>query len=434
MVSILLAILQFVTIAAIAGYEYKIKSLSLFLWGTLLLMFGMPHLLVTLLGNSGYSDSIMVKASLFVIMFNVVYFITRVIVVQFIPTSGCLRGMSCQDAESRFTHKRSIRARVIYFLLLGLCFLVLIYYSYKYLGGLYNASWGAFRRLSLELGFKSLLRYATMVFFGVAGVSLVFFWSDNTIMGSMGLIIIVSYALLTGNRITILPAMVSVVLLYLFKRATKVSITKIAGLGLLALFALFTVYFLRLLRIHGGFGAMFANYSVMELITQTLDMLLNGDGELGLRKAFYHFIQYDNNFANFNQGHTYIRLLLIAIPSFIAKDIKPPDFAISMGTAWSMNPYNTSYSMHPTLYGDCFANLWWFGIILGHFWALFVSIVDRGISKRTTIAREMLMVLLGTAYVIVGRGSVYNGLFYAFAGTLVILIVDKVSGIKLKWE
>ena len=79
-----------------------------------------------------------------------------------------------------------------------------------------------------------------------------------------------------------------------------------------------------------------------------------------------------------------------------------------------MNPYNTSYSMHPTLYGDCFANLWWFGIILGHFWAL--------------------LVLLGTAYVIVGRGSVYNGLFYAFAGTLVILIVDKVSGIKLKWE
>ena len=111
--------------------------------------------------------------------------------------------------------------------------------------------------------------------------------------------------------------------------------------------------------------------------------------------------------------------------------IKPPDFAIDMGTAWSMNPYNTSYSMHPTLYGDCFANFWWFGIILGSLWAVLVFVIDAFVLRFETTAREILMVLLATSYVIIARGSVYNGLFTAFAGTLIVVIVDKISRLSL---
>lgn len=36
----------------------------------------------------------------------------------------------------------------------------------------------------------------------------------------------------------------------------------------------------------------------------------------------------------------------------------------------------------------------------------------------------MLMVLFSTAFVITGRGSVYNGFFTAFIGTIIVLIIN----------
>lgn len=431
MINVALGMIQFITIIITAFFEYKHKSLSLFLWGTLLLMFGFPHLLVILFGNSGYSDTVMLEASLFVILFNCIYLITRIMLNKVfgrnVPGWGIF-----PVATSKSADKRNRRASRLYFSLLCLSFVVLLYYIYKYFGGIAGSSWGAFRGLSVKLGLKSLVRYGTLVFFGSAGVTFVFFRCKKSLTALVGMTIIILYSLLTGNRVTILPALVTVVLLYVYVGDTRLSGRKVAGLGLLAFLSLYVVYFLRLLRILGGFHNMVSNYSFVELNARVIDMLLNGDGELGLRRAFYHFIQYDNNFANFNKGHTYIRLLLIAIPTIVAKDIKPSDFAIDMGSAWSMNPYNTTYSMHPTLYGDCFANLYWFGIFLGILWAVFSCVIDRLISRKKTIAREMLMVLFGTAYVIVGRGSVYNGLFYAFAGTLVVIFVDKVSSVVLK--
>lgn len=79
MINFMLGTIQFASISIIAFLEYKARSLSLFLWGTLLIMFGFPHLFVILLGISGYDELVMIKASLFVILFNIVYLITRMI-------------------------------------------------------------------------------------------------------------------------------------------------------------------------------------------------------------------------------------------------------------------------------------------------------------------------------------------------------------------
>ena len=68
----------------------------------------------------------------------------------------------------------------------------------------------------------------------------------------------------------------------------------------------------------------------------------------------------NNNFPNFNQGHTYLRVLLFFIPESFSMGIKPPDFAVSMGSAYINNFSNTIYSMHPTFYGDLFANFSYF--------------------------------------------------------------------------
>lgn len=434
MANVILGIMQLISIIGISVYEFRKKSLSVFLWATLLIMFGFPHTVSIITQTANYSDDVIIKASIFVILFNIFYIFSKSALYRFFSKNETLEWSNKNLYNQRvfiLNIRRKKRLERLYFTLLLISFLILTYYSFKYLGGLSKGSWGAYRTLNKELGLTSLSRYGKYLLFASSGVSLIFLRNKNNKMALISMIIIIAYVLVTGNRIIILPVLTAIILKYIFFSDKKLSIKTLISLGIMGFLTIFIVYFLRLLRIYGGFYNMINSVSLIDLSKQTLEMILNGDGELGLRNAFYHFIYHNNNFENFNKGHTYIRLLLIAFPTSILKGIKPPDFAISMGSAWSMNPYNTSYSMHPTLYGDCFANLWWFGIFLGIFWAVFLFIIDKFTFKRNDVVKTMLMVLFTTVYVIVGRGSVYNGFFIAFLGLIIILSVNLISKIKL---
>lgn len=196
--------------------------------------------------------------------------------------------------------------------------------------------------------------------------------------------------------------------------------------------SIFIVYFLRLLRIYGGFFNFYENFDFLSMGRLVLEMIVEGDGELSLRKAFYHFIEHNNQFQDFNQGHTYIRLLLIAIPTSLSFGIKPDDFAIAMGSAWINNPYNTNYSMHPTLYGDVFANFWWWGVIAAFFWALFSFFIDHISERRSRTVTDVLYVVFASMYIIIARGSVYNGVFNAYISCLIIMTVYVISRIRIR--
>ena len=77
MANFILGMLQLLSIIIISIYEYNKRSIVIFLWATLLIMFGIPHLLSIMTNTSDYSDDIMIKASIFVIMFNLLYIITK---------------------------------------------------------------------------------------------------------------------------------------------------------------------------------------------------------------------------------------------------------------------------------------------------------------------------------------------------------------------
>lgn len=427
MANFILGMLQLLSIIIISIYEYNKRSIVVFLWATLLIMFGIPHLLSIMTNTSDYSDDIMIKASIFVIMFNLLYIITKKFLNTFIFKDSNVSPNTRNYPQ--ISVGRRNRLKMLSLLVLTLGFLILIYYTIKHLGSLSNASWGKFRALSAELGFISLLRYAKYILFATSGIVLVYLKEERWKMATISILMIVLYTLITGNRIIILPVIISIILKYIYINNKNLNFKTIIVIGILGFMVIYLVYFLRLLRIYGGFYNMVTNNSIVELNKKNFEMILSGDGELSLRNAFYHFIYYNNNFNNFNMGHTYIRLLLIVIPTSLIPGIKPPDFAISMGSAWSMNPYNTTYSMHPTLYGDCFANLWWFGILLGIFWALFSFFIDKFIIKKNEVVRMMLMVLFSTAFVIAGRGSVYNGFFIAFAGTIIVAGINLASRI-----
>lgn len=440
--NVFLAFIQLITIILICIYEYKKKYISIFLWGTLLIMYGVPHFLSVVFKKISYDEEVVIKASIFVILFNLLYLFTKFLIFDITKNISTYKTTLVEKiklhrvAEVYLGPKRDEHLTRVFFALLASCLFILVVSSVAYFGSVFNSSWGNFRRLNKELGFMSPIRYTNFIFFGCAGVALVYKKYNKNIMFIISLMIIVFYSLITGNRITILPALMAIIIPYIFNDKKKLSIKQILFLSFIAFFIIYLVHFLRLLRIYGGFYNLAINFDFEQVNLQVLDMILNGNGgELALRNIFYYFIYKDNNFINFNRGHTYIRLLLIAIPTSLSGGLKSPDFAITMGSAWKNDPYNSSYSVHPTLYGDCFANFWWFGIFLGAFWAALSYMLDnKCVHIKNEVVRSMLMVLWGTVYVIVGRGSVYNGFFIGYAGSIVVGTVYLISKFRIRLQ
>lgn len=172
----------------------------------------------------------------------------------------------------------------------------------------------------------------------------------------------------------------------------------------------------------GSLSNALENFSFEYINNEVLEFISSKDGELGLRQYFYYFISRNNNFEGFNRCYTYIRMLLVYIPSQFSFGIKPQSFDLYMGQAIGMG---VGGSMHPTLFGDCFGNLYWFGILLGGLWAAIANGIDSLISKQKTIFFKIMIFFLASySFVVIGRGSVYNG-FEVFAWGVLLLFLLK---------
>ena len=116
-------------------------------------------------------------------------------------------------------------------------------------------------------------------------------------------------------------------------------------------------------------------------------------------------------------------MLMVFIPTRFSFGLKPDDFAIAMGSAIGMGPGG---SMHPTLFGDCYANLGFAGILFGILWAVLATHLDKIIlSVRKNELRVLMYSLVASMFTIIGRGAVYNAFFTIVYGTLVIFFLDR---------
>jgi len=433
--NILMAFLQLITILVIAFFEYKRGSLSVFLWATLLVMFGIPHFASVLFGLHEYEPIVMMLASVFVILFNFMYLATRVIVV------GRKRGLhfgiteDFADLNTGGSLKDKVLVQVL-FLGLFASAAIITYYSRKMFGGILDTSWGGLYAMSASpYDFGSdigSLRLASLYLLFASGGVVIPLWFQRRYASALAaMALIMYYALITRNRITILPLFVTLILIYMLENR-RIGARQLVFLGLVGVLIIYVVYALRLFRHQGTVRSFLVGFSRADFNRSILEMILEGDGELGLRNVFYYFLSRNNDFPNFGRGHSYIRLFLIAIPTKYSLGLKPPDFAITMGSAY-MNDYgNTTFSTHPTLYGDCYANLGWCGILLGIFWAIFASFADRLANRKNVVIRLALMVLCGCTYVIMGRGSVYNGAHWGLISGLYLLFWDVVLSEKVR--
>ena len=92
-----------------------------------------------------------------------------------------------------------------------------------------------------------------------------------------------------------------------------------------------------------------------------------------------------------------------------------------MGSAIGMIPGG---SMHPTLFGDAYANFGIWGIFAGAFWAGYVTLADKIMEfLRNDICVFFAYTICAYAYVVEGRGAIYNGNVMMAYGLVVLMVL-----------
>ncbi len=423
---LILAITQFILIAIICVKEVKMKSPAVFLWATLMVMFGIMHLLSILTGNSAYTNQTLNEASLFVICFCALYLTTR----NLLSLSQPNRNVMLFDKELLGKKDKTVSSLILVFTVIAF---MICYQMISFSGGLLGTSWSSMRDFTATLNYANSYQVYHIIYFSLSGLPL-FLWIKKKHKQSifcLALVMIVT--IITRNRILVLPILVFVLALYIMN-IKKLQIKHIIFAGVAGIVVIYIVYALRVFRHYGTIGVFLREFNFTEFFDKINLYIATDNGELGLRNDFYFFVENDNKFKGFGEWATYIRMLLVYIPTRFSFGLKPADFAQTMGAAIGMV---VGGSTHPTLFGDCYANAGMLGIFLGIFWAIYCSIGDKIVMKcKNQALKALIYCLLAVTYVIIGRGSVYNSFFFVAYGLpalwFIVTILKKLPKINIK--
>ncbi len=424
-----LCLIQLLLNISIIIMEYKSRSISLFFWTILFILFSIPNTFDCFLPKI-YNDNILVNSLLFVIGFEIVYIIT-ILVIRKKINIGCIPEKEevvekIHTLENSSDFNKLLKLNII-------VFLFLVIYIFLRFGSLSNLSWGAIYKASINVTstkdkiLEFLKSINHILFFSVSGLLLSSIYAKKRCTTFFITFIIIFYLLVTRNRIIILPFLISFILLYIIrtKKLSVKSVIKFSIIGMLAIYIIYAIWIYR----HAGTFSNFKNmYNFSTFNNEVFNSIFNGDGELGLKNIFYYFVGINNNFPGLGKCATYIRLLLMFIPTKLCFGLKPNDFAITMSSAYMNNINNVTYSVHPTFYGDLFANIGYFGILFGVFWAIFFTLLNKYIRKeKNYIYKLSLLVLWGSCLVILARGSVYNSIYIGIIGTIILRFAKVIS-------
>lgn len=211
---LVLGILQFSMIFSITLYEVIHKSSALFLWATLMFMFGLPHLISTFTGDALYKDSTLNAASIFVIVFCSLYLFFRISIVN----SGFINTRNYFNYDTLVKEIRSLSVNYSSLLLILAIDIVLKIYPFiESSGGLSKISWGAARRYTSELPYLNTNQITTVVLFSLSGIILFYLLKNKYHLFVMSVIFYTLQVVITRNRIEVLPLLCTLVSIPIFK-------------------------------------------------------------------------------------------------------------------------------------------------------------------------------------------------------------------------
>lgn len=435
---VILGLWQLLNCLAILLYEYRKKSVSVFFWAVCMVIFSMPHMISIVSNTTDFSDLVLNRASIFVIGFQFFYIITRLIILKnkkfeaIKSESEIKKEIKKDDEREKIEFNRIFKLNILVF------FIFAIYFIFRF-GSISDLSWGEVYQASISISnFQDrILEYLKSInhilFFAVTGLLISSIYRKKKKTSLFIVFLILFYSFSTRNRITLLPLLVAIITLFIMKNK-KINLKQILIFLVLGVIAVYIVYAVWIFRHVGTVTNFFNQYTFSTFNTEVLNAILNGEGEFSLKNIFYYFININNDFPGLGDGATYVRLLLMYLPTKFCFGLKPDDFAITMSSAYTGNIYNTNYSVHPTFFGDLFANFYFYGILFGILWAIIFYCVDKYISKKDNIIRCSLIVIWGTCFVIMARGSVYNSLYIAISSTIILKGIELIKNKKFVFK
>jgi hypothetical protein len=408
---LLLVLLMNVLSGMIIFHEYRIKSLSLSFWVSIFAVFNVPHSLDLLLRTNTYSIEVMNKASMFVIGFSILYLIQRYIF-------SYNNRLDWELAEwSGSVEKRFMR---YLFIAMGLSVTFWVIGLRRVSGSVFNSSWSD--TLQVNNSFSIVGSY---LFMSSCGLLVLLRYKRKSILSQL---IFVALALvvvaLTRARINLIPLFVPLMILEIFYKKNFKSVVRVVMLGSAFIFVVSFVLYFRFL----GDLENARNIDLRMTFDAVIHQVLNGQGEFGLRRAMYHFIDNDNQFANFNKGITYIRLLLLPLPNSIVR-IKPRDFAYDMWDAVNPHRKGIGGTYHPTFFGDLFGNFGIYGFVFGIVWGFVFMLVDRLVNGLPDVLKMAIIAPFSVMYLLLARGSVYNAIANGFWSLILLRMIFFISRI-----
>lgn len=395
--------------------EFFNRSIAILLWSILLIIFTIPH---TLIYNTGkVSNSVLNEAGLFALLFNLIYFISRII---FNRKANIDIKEKLIDIDKILYEKKW---HINLFFILYVASVLIIFYGVISKGySILNFTW------TDGINYKGtfLEKVASFTMAALSGVGFILFARGEKIKLIITILIYVSYVLFFRSRYNLIPFIIPFLIYYVYSGETKKLIRSI----LLGVLILFSVFLLQQIRYVGSLSNLISNYTISEIIGNTFMFMKSGKGEFGLSRAFYYFVENNNDFNKFGEGRTYIRLMLLPLPGSIFT-FKPRDFAMDIWEAWT-GMKTTSGTMHPTLYGDIYANFGFMGVFMGVFYALFAKLNDFFINKANLESKKVLYIsIISTMYILLARGAVYNSIANAFWGIIFANLIIFAS--RLRW-
>jgi len=411
-------ILTLIALSSALYVEMRNRSLSIFLWAGIIVFFGFSHSLQ--MGSSVISNAVLNEASQFVCLFCVTYIMIRIVLKLLIKDNLAIkRDEDLTDVKiQRFTD----------FMYYSFLFSTLIYVVWVVLyagsiGGISKQLIYSFRTSSFWVLLLNYLWQATVP------VSLFYLIINNKKRFSICVFCIVAKSLISFTRTYLIELFVAITLYKLFQNK-KINFNKILGGGIIAFSAIYGMYILRAFRYYYSFSDL-GIVSWGELNQKAINFIETQSGDIFLSKFFYGLLQYENWVDGIVPGASYIRLLMLPIPSSVSFGLKPTDICITLGSFFGTN-FNlnsvVSYTVTPTLFGDLYANFLWYGCIIGGLiWAFIVSLLDHIALKMNYTKRIFVIMLISSAYINIARGSVYNPFCNILYGIAIQFLLYEIS-------
>ena len=232
-VLVFFGVVQFVVISLICLYEIKKKSPAVFLWATVFLMFGLMHLLNSITGDYEYPPIILIKASIFVITFSLLYIFTRLFSRASIDTYIFNNDIIIQNLNNETNFKYNM----LFFIFLLVLFIDL-YLMIKYAGGILSTSWGAGREYSVSSSYLNVNQATSVMSFMLSGLSIIFYVKKSFLKSFTMVLAFIISVIISRNRVEVLPVFIFFFFVYLYNLKTINFIHLVA----MIIFAFIVVY------------------------------------------------------------------------------------------------------------------------------------------------------------------------------------------------